>query len=176
MVKLVCTRTPCPLLLWSFFAELLSSWWVWRGTGEWVLILPKVQHIVVPLVKLHKVPFCLFPQSIAVPLSGSTAISSASHSSHCHIIHKLAVGALCPIIQVNCKAPVSTPMVHHWWQGSSWSSCQWWQSSGPSHSAGFQFISLLPCLDSTSSACLQGCYGDSVNCSFLIHPAVISLY
>lgn len=32
------------------------------------------------------------------------------------------------------------------------------------------------CLASISSACLQGCYGDSVHCSSLIHPAVISLY
>lgn len=53
-----------------------------------------------PLFKLHKVPLCLFLQSVAVPLSGSMAISSASHSSQCHIICKLAVGALCPIIQV----------------------------------------------------------------------------
>lgn len=133
-----------------------------------------MQHIIFPLAEPHKVPLCLFLHSGAVALNGSMAISSARHSSQCHIICKLAVHALCPITQVNCTAPGSTsgpPMTGLQLVFMSMMTILWAQS--------FSCISVhltSTCLASISSACLQGCYGDSVHCSSLIHPAVISLY
>lgn len=168
-------EAPYPLLLWSFSAELLSSWRVSKGC--WWMSYNSSPGAA------YYISFSQTSQGSPLPIS--PVCWSASEWQHDHLFCKsllpvshhlqTSCGWTLSIIQVNCIAPVSTSGVHQWLQASRCSTCQWWQSSGPSHLAGFQFITLFTCLDSASSACLQD-YGDSVNCSFFIHPAVILVY
>lgn len=173
MVTLVSTRTSYSLLLWSFSAELLSSWWVSEGCW-WMSYYSSPGAA-------YYISFSQTSQGSLLPIS--PVCCSVSEWQHDHLFCKL----LLPVshhLQTSCGW---TPSYHpgklygpsiNLWGASVMTGLQLFYMSVMTilWAQPFSWISVhLTCLDSASSACLQD-YGDSVNCSFLIHPVVISVY
>lgn len=82
----------------SFSAKLLWSWVSPRQCWCLELFLPRCRTLLFPL--LHEVHVSSFLQPLQVPLDGSTTLWRISHLC-LFVVSKLAVGALCPIAQVD---------------------------------------------------------------------------